>query len=215
MLRIERSILAGLVIVQLALAGYLFALSPVELLLLTLGAGSAAALLCLRLYEGARRSRYREMCVVMFAAGGLGMLVGLAIDFGPYGVGGLLSLCQVSPQPGAVPGWRQLELHVALMPWTYAGMLLGGNLGLLLFDSLGLCRAAPLGHSLYQYLLCNAGMLVGMLGVETIAVSLLPSLDPLLGSAVVVIAMLAGMTLGMIAAGALVELPRQRAAIRR
>jgi hypothetical protein len=142
--------------------------------------------------------RLIRMGLAMFSGGGIGMLLGCAQDLGPLGLYGLLSLCQSVPVNILDLGqyWQKLQLS----PWTYIGMLVGGNLGMVLIN--GQCRAAQAaGQSLFSVLLvCNAGMLLGMALSEVLMVSIVSLSQPLLAAVLMVLVMLSTMTLGMLLA---------------
>lgn len=173
-----------------------------------LGAGIGAALLLAvpltllsyYLLQAGRGQRFVRMGLAMFSAGGIGMLLGCGIDLGPLGLYGLLSLCQSLPvnvlDLGLLQYWQKLQLS----PWTYVGMFVGGNLGMLLIT--GQCRAAQAsGQSLLSVLLvCNAGMLAGMLVSEALMLSIVSLSQPLLAAVLMVLVMLSAMTLGMLLA---------------
>lgn len=157
-------------------------------------------LLSVYLLHMGRGQRLIRMGVAMFSGGGIGMLLGCGMDLGPLGLYGLLSLCQSIPvnflDLGLAQYWQKLQLS----PWTYAGMLLGGNLGMLLVN--GQCRAAQVsGQNLPSVLLaCNAGMLLGMLPSEALMPAIVSLSQPLLAATLMVLVMLSSMTLGMLLA---------------
>jgi hypothetical protein len=92
----------------------------------------------------------------------LGLLLGLAYDFGTGGLLVLAAWCSARTDLGL----GELSARIGLAPWGHVGMLLGCNLGMLLSG----CSDVPAvrrGMPLWLFLLlCNLGMLLGMLVLE-------------------------------------------------
>ncbi len=191
----------GLILGQVLLLSYLLPLERMAVLVVGLVVAAAAATACCRLLDRDDGGRNRCMLVVMFSAGGFGMLLGSTVDLGGLGLYGLVALCQSLPLSAIqLEGFWQ---RMALTPWTYVGMLLGGNLGMLAFD-----LAKPPRHRLRTILgygLCNLGMMAGMVAGEEILMGLNGWLTQGLVAALMFPAMLAGMILGMAMLTALVK----------
>ena len=144
------------------------------------------------------KSRDLKMSVVMFATGGFGMLLGCVADLGQLGVYGLLSICQATQS--YVSGWGvgTLWLKIQLTPWTYIGMFTFGNFGMLFLDGLNSSHSLASMKVLYIYLICNIGMLFGMLLGESISSAFIVYLNPFLAAGLMIISMLLGMVFGMV-----------------
>ena len=138
------------------------------------------------------------MAIVICAVGGYGMMLGCGIYMGRTGLLDLLSMCRfipvsLLPDPGQV--WQKMQLT----PWTYVGMFVGGNLGMLLIKELRPGAHLGLLKAFYLYAVCNLGMLVGMLMGEAIATRLATGINQILAASMMIGLMLLGMTLGMVA----------------
>lgn len=184
-----------LIIIQFALFAYLLALDVRTILLFTLLLGVPTALTGYYFLEG-KVKRYAKMSLVMVATGGFGMLLGCVIDLGQVGVYGLLSMCQTYSifEWGIDSFWQKFKLT----PWTYVGMFLCGNLGMLYFDNLHTRRTISFLKVFYIYAICNIGMLLGMLFVESAVAIFIPYLNQFLAAGLMIVSMLMGMVLGMI-----------------
>lgn len=193
-----REFVSVLIVAQAVMACYLLALDGKMALLFAGLCGVPVALLFSLLLRKNSAHHHTQMAIVMFAAGGFGMMLGCAADLGRTGLLGLLSVCQsmplsLLPDPGQV--WQKMQLT----PWTYVGMFVGGNLGMLLIKELrpgvhlGLFKAASV------YAVCNIGMLIGMLLGEAIATRLVVDINQLFAAGLMMALMLLGMTLGMVA----------------
>jgi hypothetical protein len=129
----------------------------------------------------------------LFCAGG--MSLGLAIDCRSVTAAALASLC--TAESGSM--LSSLTRHLVLLPATNIGMLLGGLAALGLGGTMG----TPFDR---MNLACSAAMLAAM----SFAGCLGPALAARLGIAwspwVIMAAMTAGMTLGMMAASAIGQL---------
>lgn len=201
--RFKLNIVFVLVVTQVILFGYLLALDNSEILLFTLLFGIPIALVSRFLLNG-KVKRYAKMSIVMFAAGGFGMLLGCVIDLGQVGVYGLLSICRSSSSMfefGIGSLWQKFQLT----PWSYIGMFVCGNLGMLFFDELHFRRYLVLIKIFYIYAICNIGMLLGMLLGESIAAVLTLHLNQYFAAGLMMISMILGMVFGMITLMALVN----------
>lgn len=199
----RQHVLAGLGLLLVVLFALLLSSGPATLLQSTVLLGVPAMVVSYLLSGCDRGQRYIQMGLSMFIAGGIGLLAGCAIEFGPLGLYGFLSLCRSIPlavSPAILElFWQKLQLS----PWTFLGMILGGNLGMLLFGSALRADAQP---SRWQVLgVCNAGMLAGMLLGELLMNPLLAIAQPLIAVTLMVLTMLACMTLGMLLALALLD----------
>lgn len=197
--KLKGGIVCALVLAQGLLFCRLLALHASTTLLVAFLYGLPLALACGLLVIRKSRLRYVDMTMAMFAAGGLGMFSGCLADMnglGLYGLQGLLSLCRATA--GLPLGLDTLWLKVQFTPWMYIGMFVGGNIGMLLFDILWFRRFPARANSFYDYIICNAGMLIGMLLGDGLSMLLTTGLNPLWASVAMLVFMLLGMTLGMI-----------------
>ena len=198
------NIVFALIVTQVILFCYLLALDILEISLFTLLFGIPIAMVS-RFILSTKVKRYAKMSVVMFAAGGFGMLLGCVLDLGPVGVYGLLSICQAASS--SISGWEigSLWQKFQLTPWMYIGMFACGNLGMLFIDGLRSHRSSVLIKTLTIYAVCNIGMLLGMLLGESISALFILYLNQFLASALMIISMLLGMVFGMVVLVALVN----------
>lgn len=192
-------IVSTLVVVQVVLFSYLMSVNLSTALLL---AGMCSLLILLigyLLFNAQGGMRYGKMAAVMFAGGGVGMLLGCTADLGQLGLYGLLSLCQAKPVSLSLPGLEMYWQKMQLTPWTYIGMFLGGNLGMFLLED----RRGPAPRSrrmlTVNYLICNLGMLLGMLLAEVLNTEVVALSNQLLAAGLMFLLMLMGMVLGMLA----------------
>ena len=154
-----------------------------------------ACLLSLHRLVAWRHLAYLQVILVTAVFGHLGLLVGVSQDLGPAGLVILASWCSSRADYGLSELWAMW--HVA--PWTHLGMLLGCNIGMWLS---GCVDQPALRHGMSNRrfaLLCNVGMLTGMLLVPlclpAFAVSGMSS-----AVLVLTLAMLCGMSVGMLSA---------------
>jgi len=190
-------VVGALVIGQIFFLVYLWQLNVAKSMLFALGAGLPVAVACYGLLARPGNKRCVQSLAVMFAAGGFGMLLGCVVDFGPLGLYGLLGLCRSWASSALWPGPADLWLMTNRMPWACFGMLAGGNAGMVLFDALDRRRAQSVGHRIGFYGVCNAGMLLGMVIAEHAVTRVALDLDQEVAAALTVVAMLAGMAMGM------------------
>lgn len=187
----------ALVMGQMIFLAHLLQLSVAESLLFVAGAGLPLAVACYGLLARSANKSWVPSLLVMFAAGGFGMLLGFMVDFGPLGLYGLLGLCRSWESSAWWPGPAELWRMTTLMPWACIGMLAGGNAGMALFDAFDRRHARPIGLRIGVYGLCNAGMLLGMAVAEHVVTRLALGLEQELAGVLTVVAMLAGMAAGM------------------
>jgi len=198
MKRAREGVIYALVVAQVILLCYLLALDIPTTILASILCGLPIAVLCNTLLCHRPYHRHTDMSVVMFAAGGLGMLIGCVADLGQLGLYGLLSWCQSSPSAPFATGFDKLLTKIQLTPWTYIGMFAGGNIGMFLSDRISNRSSGRSRGQHHRYLVCNVGMLIGMLAGENVAM-LLVDVAGLFWSALAMVAfMLLGMMLGMI-----------------
>lgn len=192
------NIIMALIITQAVLFFYLLALDVTAIVFFALLCAIPIALASRLLLTRKVRLLYVQMSVVMFAAGGFGMLLGCVADLGQLGVYGLLSICQLTPF--SVSGWGvgTLWQKIQLTPWTYIGMFTCGNLGMLFLDNLRSNQALASLKFFYIYIICNFGMLFGMLLGESISSELIVYLNPFFAAGLMIILMLLGMVFGML-----------------
>jgi hypothetical protein len=134
---------------------------------------------------------YFKTLWAMILLGQLGMLAGLALDFGPPGLLLLAGWCSTLGG-GALD---DLGRKLLLAPWGHAGMLLGCNLGMLLT---GCSRALAQRRGMSAWLFLawsNLGMLAGLLATELWPLPAVDSLQQL--ALLVVMQMLLAMGAGM------------------
>lgn len=194
---LRASVIGALAVGQVLFLSFLLGLSNFQSMLFTVFVGLPIALFCASLIVGARANRRQYMPVVMFATGGFGMLLGAVADFSQFGLFGLVGLCRSWSSIVFWPGPEQLWLKINLMPWTCFGMLVGGNVGLLVFNALFHRRTLSLGRLIGHFSICNAGMMLGMLISEDLVTRFTTDLGQVLAGSLMVVAMLLGMTLGM------------------
>ncbi|GAA0415589.1 hypothetical protein GCM10009133_25050 [Cocleimonas flava] len=160
--------------------------------------GIPLALACAALLIYKPHLKYLDMTMSMFAAGGLGMFIGYAIDIDNLGLNGpfgLMSICRSAPEaPLSVESlWFMLEST----PWMYLGMFAGGNAGMLLF--LRLRQGWKFSQKqCVEFALCNIGMLLGMLSAHILSMTLTKKLELFWGNAIMISFMLIGMIIGML-----------------
>lgn len=201
--RCGAGVCAALVVGQVFFLAHLLQLSLGESALLALLAGLPIALACYGLLLHASDKRWVRMSVVMFAAGGFGMLFGYRVDSGPLGLYGLLEVCRSWSADPFWPSPEQLWLKIGLMPWACVGMLVGGNVGMVTFDLLHRRRTRSVARAIGLYGVCNLGMLLGMAMTEHAVTFLTTGLSQITAGTLMMAAMLVGMTSGMGAALAL------------
>lgn len=196
--RLTPELVSSLSVAQAIMVCYLLALDGRAALLFAALCGISVGLLFSLLLRRGSAYHHTQMAIVMFAVGGFGMMLGCYADLGRTGLLSLLSLCRsiplsLLPDPGQV--WQRIQLT----PWTYVGMFVGGNLGMLLIKELRPGVHLGLLKALYLYAVCNLGMLVGMLMGEAIATWLAADINQFLAAGLMIGLMLLGMTLGMVA----------------
>lgn len=199
-----RPVVCGaLVAAQCVLLVYLLPLSPGVSVSVAFAVGVPLAIACYALLTRSAPRGNIELSVLMFAAGGFGLLLGCVADFGSPGLYGLLGMCRSWPITGAWPTPEQLWAKMNLMPWAWFGMVVGSNASM----ALGLLhrRAKSAGSAVALYGICNAGMLLGMVAAELLVTRLTPGLGQTAAGVATVAAMLAGMVAG---ANALLALAR-------
>ena len=129
--------------------------------------------------------QHKNSWLLLMLLGYLGLLLGVQLDFGAPGLLILATWCSSNTEPGLVYLWGTLTIA----PSSHLGMLLGCNLALLIQyrDKLN-----------WRYIvLCNIGMLGGMLLVEIWQPVF--AQDTRMLAIVIVIQMMAAMLLGMAA----------------
>lgn len=190
-------LVGALVMGQMIILALLWQLSLADSLLFVAGAGLPIAMACYRLLaRPASRSRVQS-ALVMFAAGGFGMLLGFIVDFGPLGLYGLLGLCRSWESSAWWPSPAELWRMTTLMPWACIGMLAGGNAGMALFRAPERRRTRPIAFRIGVCAFCSAGMLLGMAVAEHVATRVALGLEQDVAGALTMVAMLAGMAAGM------------------
>lgn len=203
--RLKLSIIIALIVAQPILFSYLLALDVSATLLLTLLCGIPIALGSSFLLTRGVNHCYARMSIVMFAAGGFGMLLGYVVDLNQMGLYALLSICRATPSSMSGWGLGALWQKIQLTPWTYLGMFGAGNLGMLFLDDIRPGHSLAFRNVIYIYVICNVSMLYGMLLGEGIFAALIDNLNQFLAAGLMVISMLLGMIFGMVVLMALVN----------
>lgn len=199
---IERNFKAGIVIVLILIQVFLFCrvlslhVSTTWFVVSLYGFPLATACGALVIYKP--HWRYMDTTMVMFAAGGLGMLIGNLVDMNELGLNGPFALMSLCRSTADLPlSLDTLQLKLQTTPWMYIGMFVGGNIGMLLFDALR--RSTPIClENLFNYAICNVGMFIGMLLADVLSMTLMTGLNLFWDYVVMMVFMLLGMALGMI-----------------
>ncbi len=185
--------LALLVMATLFLTSQALDVALSERLLVTLLTTLAVSLWALQLVAGWRGIFYLKTLLIMLLMGQLGMLFGAALDFGAAGLVMLAGWCTTLGGSGLGSLWVKL----GIAPWSYAGMLIGCNLGMLLSGCLN-SQSMQRGMPPWLFLpLSNLGMLLGLLAIEAWQPAVSGSLQNL--AVLMVLQMLLAMAAGMIA----------------
>ena len=205
-----RKLISGLIVAQAIMVCYLLAQDGKVTFLFAVLFGMPVALLFKSILNQGSTHNYTQMAIVMFSVGGFGMMLGCSADLGHTGLLGLLSMCRsvplsLLPDPGQV--WQKMQLT----PWTYVGMFVGSNLAMLLIKELRPGASLGLVKSIYLYIICNFGMLAGLLVEEAIAIQLVINSNQFFAAGFMMGLMLLGMTLGMVVILAIVEHWNKRA----
>lgn len=198
----SKELVAVMIIFQFVIACYLLVLDATTSLFLTLVFALPLAIFSFFLLDNKRTHYYIKMAIIMFAVGGFGMMLGCNADLGYAGLLSLLSMCQSTPlslffSPEQI--WQKIQIT----PWTYIGMFIGSNVAMFTIKDLRPeFNLIKVGFNCYKafylYIICNAGMLVGMLLGEAIAIQFYNDLNQVFAAALMITLMLVGMTLGMI-----------------
>ncbi len=193
-----KAVIVGVfVIVQAMLVGDLLTSNFSSSLVFSLPAGLAIAIACYTLLLRLPGMFYTELVVGMFAAGGLGMILGCWLDMDHAGNHGILSH-HMAMSPVMLTGGLDLWQWVQASPLSYLGMFVGGNLGMWFFDGLRSRRFMPASSDFFIYAICNIGMFIGMMLGEGIAMAMASHVSPPLAYALMIGGMIMGMTMGMI-----------------
>lgn len=192
--RTEAGICCTLVVAQSGLLAYLLHFNAPGLAGMVIFAGLPLAWACYALLTRCANRADVQRGVLMVAAGGFGLLLGCTADFGALGFYGLIGVCRSwASGSGAIPErlWDQVEL----MPWAWAGMLLGSNAAMA-WAALHR-RARSIARACGIFTLCNAGMLFGMLAAEQGMTRVTLGWDQTVAGIAMFAGMIAGMVLGM------------------
>ncbi len=179
-------IIALLVSFSLLLTLRSLALQLSPALIMLLGLLMPVSALSMQWIRTHNRHRARSWLLLMLL-GYLGLLLGVQLDFGAPGLLILATWCSSNNDPGLVYLWGKLTIA----PASHLGMLLGCNLALLLQSR----------HKFnWRYIvICNIGMLGGMLLVEVWQPVF--AQDTRMLAIVIVVQMVTAMLLGMAAIG--------------
>ena len=163
---------------------------------------ASVPLLIVLLNHAARRvkSRCYHMSLLMAVFAHLGILLGAMLDFGPQGLLILAGMCGSLTSLSLEHLWA----IVGSAPWTFAGMLLGSNLGMLLSNRVFVWESHSRLNNVILYPMCNIGMLAGMVLLEVLVPASWFTADPRLGVMVMLLIMLSGMSVGMLLSWGLV-----------
>jgi len=198
--------LALLILADVILIGYLAGVVAPAVALISIVAPLALALF--RRDTRAPPGGLVAGALAMTATGVLGMLLGLAIDAGPFGVLGVIALCNAPPL--FAPGVDALLRHLHYMPAAFIGMLAGN---MLLSPVRGPDRdisPAPAARCGW-HVLATLGMLWGMLYAERVSHGLFTTSHASLRITATLAAMALGMFVGTVAAAWLVAAIRRSA----
>lgn len=195
---LRQIVVSALVVLQVLLFSHLMSLNIVLALAVALLLSIPVIMACRSLFNFRSRLRYTKMGAVMFAGGGVGMLLGCAADFGQLGLYGLLSLCQSNPVSFSVFGLEGYWEKMRLTPWTYIGMFVGGNLAMMLLEGRHVEDSPARWRNFLAYLVCNVGMLSGMVLAEFLGAGVTALSNEFLAAGLMVLLMLLGMVAGMI-----------------
>ena len=124
----------------------------------------------------------------------LGILLGAMLDFGPRGLIILTSLCSSFSSLNPELLWSILRIA----PWTFVGMLVGSNLGMLLSSRMLDSGRGSTVSNVFMYPVCNLGMLAGMLLTEMLIPVTSFAVDTPAAGVVMLLLMLLGMSIGML-----------------
>jgi len=143
----------------------------------------------------ARSRNLRCLHMTLFAVvlGSVGMLLGAILDFGRFGLAVLADWCSALPPVGL----DTIASRVAPAPWTYLGMLIGCNLGMVLSTATLRPVAVPAAMLMTRLVCCNAGMMLGMILTEALLPASFAGFSGVPGPVRMFIVMVLGMTAGM------------------
>lgn len=190
-------VLAGVLVVAALSTWPALGLRPTSYDLGLLGLLGLAIVLALRTIERERVYPYVVTLLLSLALGHIGLMVGLAADFGPVGLLMLASWCS------GVGDGEGLRMFAAA-PWGHVGMLIGCNVGMLMAGCGRLAKRGVAISGPVFLMLCNLGMIAGMVALA--GVTDLPPGSGLAGIAgVKLVEMSFGMIGGMLAVWWLVQ----------
>ncbi|MCW8957064.1 MAG: hypothetical protein OQL09_09280 [Gammaproteobacteria bacterium] len=183
-----------LVFAQLILLCQLLALKPITPVTVLFITG-VPLLVALLYYAAARaRSRSFHMSLLMVVFAHYGLLLGAMLDFGAQGLFILVGLCGSVSGLSAALLWELLSIA----PWTVAGMLIGGNLGMLLSSCMSPWKPTSGMSNVIMYPVCNLGMLAGMVMMELQVPASVFATDAQTGVFLMLLLMLLSMSFGML-----------------
>lgn len=197
-LYLTHKLVGGLIMAQAIMGCYLLAFDHASIALFTVLCGVPIAWLFVFIFQRGSTHYHIQMAIVMFSVGGFGMILGCSLDMGRYSLLSLMSMCRSIPLP-LFPSPDLVWQKMQLTPWTYIGMFVGSNLGMLLIQELRPQANRGRLKMLVIYAVCNVGMLMGMLIGEALAVRFAADMDQYIAAVVMLASMSLGMTLGMVA----------------
>lgn len=147
----------------------------------------------------ARQTRHSGQPAVLLGAcggaiitGSLGMLLGWTLDLNRLGLYALLETCRAARGPD----FNTLWLHLTNMPWSYAGMFVFSNVGMLVVKT-SYWNGGPMSAGFSDWIGRNAAMVLGMLTGGVIASDVSASFHPKIAAATMLALMVTGMGVGM------------------
>lgn len=203
-------LICSLIVAQAIMLCYLLALDSKTILLFSALCGIPVALLFSQLLKRGSAHHHIQMAIIMFSMGGFGMMLGCNADLGRIGLLSLLSMCQSNPL-SLLPDLGLVLQKIQLTPWTYVGMFVGSNLGMLMIKEFRPVIQQGFLKAFYLYAACNLGMMIGMLMGEGIATQIATDINQIFAAVLMIGLMLLGMTMGMVFILAIAEHWNQRA----
>jgi len=161
----------------------------------SLAVAMAVPALALSLCVIARRRGFHCLHMAVGAAllGSVGMLIGVRLDFGPFGLATLAEWC-TARSPAGLDSVRE---QLVSAPWTYGAMLVGCNVGMALSARPAGQTAATRSTLIVRCAACSAGMLLAMFLTEALLRISSADVDGVRAELRALLIMVLGMTAGM------------------
>lgn len=183
---------------QMLLLGYLLTIDIVNAMLFGVVVGIPVAVICQGILQS-QLSLNTRMAIAMTAIGGFGMLFACLFETGPLGLYSVWDMCQAISTSSTLFSLDWVWRRFMLTPWTYVGMAIGCNLGMLLLGKSEFKQGRQSMLRVMQFVACNSGMIMGMFLFEQIAMLLTLSSSifnsPILMISMMLLGMLSGMLL--------------------